>query len=57
MCLLSFMLSLSSVCWVAYSTVPNKRGSLIDRGLEKILKFNKPGSQNKREGSDFEKWL
>ena len=26
-----------------YSQVPNKRGVLLDRGLDKILKFNKRG--------------
>ena len=31
-----------------YSQVPNKRGALIIRGLEKLPKFNKRGGQNKR---------
>ena len=42
---------------LTYSQVPNKRGSPNNQGVEKYLKFNKRGDQNRREGSEFMKWL
>ena len=33
---------------VTFSQVPNKQGILINRGLQKTLKCNKQGSQNKQ---------
>ena len=35
-----------------YSQVPSKRGVLIDRGVGKIPKFNKPGVRVREKGLD-----